>query len=85
LETPRPFDVVLLRSMNRRVDADDIVLQTFTINSLKAGLEVRKRFKVTGLTPLDEQFVIIHVDDGNVVDEINELNNTVLRSFSPLR
>jgi len=85
LEASRPFDVVLLRSINRRLDDDDDVLQTFTIDSLKAGLEVRKRFKVTGLEPLDGQFVIVHVDDGNVVDEISELNNTVLRAFSPSR
>ena len=49
---------------------------------MKAGLETRQKFKVTGLNPIDGKFVIIRVDDENAVLESDELNNTAVRAVA---
>ncbi len=76
-----PFVITLLLSTNSRLDDRDIAIQSLELDSLEPGSSIAQKFKVTGLDFIDTQFVIILVDDENVVRESNEGNNVVVREF----
>lgn len=86
-EATGPFETVLFLSEDAIWDDDDLFLQAFTINRIKPGQckrsnQERRKFKVSGLEATGGKFAIVVIDDGNVIDESNEDNNTVVQQIS---
>ncbi len=73
-----PFLITMRLSDNNRADGRGLVVQSVKAGRLASGHKVSYKLKATGLDSTEGRFIVIRVDDEDLVIESNELNNAVV-------
>ena len=77
-----PFPVSLYLSNDDSFDAEDELLETFTINRIKQDQPKSRSFKRKGFSSLDGKFVFIVIDAEGVLQDGNLENNVIAQQIS---